>query len=245
MRPAHEYQHIFFDLDKTLTRSRLPMAPEHQELFERLCAERNVVIVTGGSLEQIQHQATSRFNGKYIAMPESGNHAIGKDGTEFWYEPLTETQLAAILQAVEELKRYFAISVKDENDLVENRGAQVGYSVLGFHEDADKKYAFDPGDTKRRAALVVLPDMVRQLDAAGISVVPAGTTTFNFIPKGKDKGHNIARLLVQMSWSKEDCIYIGDALFPGGNDAPVIGVIDTKPVADPNETFTFVEEILS
>ncbi len=221
------------------------MAPLHQELFERLCAERNVVIVTGGSLEQIQHQATARFNGKYIAMPESGNHAIDTDGREFWYEPLTPEQLEAIMRAVDELKRYFAITVKDENDLVENRGAQVGYSVLGFHEDVDKKYAFDPGDTKRRAALAALPHVVSQLDAAGVEVVPAGSTTFNFIPKGKDKGYNVARLVERMGWSKEDCLYIGDALFPGGNDEPVMGVIDTHSVADPDDTFRLVEEILA
>ncbi len=149
------------------------------------------------------------------------------------------------MRAVEELKHYFNIAVKDENDLVEERGAQVGYSVIGYHEDIEKKYAFDPGDVKRRAALNALPDMVRRLDTAGVEVIPAGTTTFNFIPKGKDKGHNVARLIERMGWSKKDCVYVGDALYPGGNDESVMNVIDTKSVEVPEDTFRFVEEILT
>lgn len=245
MRPAHEYRHVFFDLDKTLTKSRTPMAEEHQALFDRLCTERDVVIITGGTAAQIQAQTTSRFNGRYVTMSESGNHALDKDGAELWYEPLSDTQLEAIRRAIDTLKRYFNLAVKDESDLIEERGAQVGYSVIGYHEDIEKKYAFDPGDVKRQKALKALPDMVHELDAAGVDVVPAGTTTFNFIPKGKDKGHNVARLIERMGWKKEDCIYVGDALFPGGNDESVMGVIDTKPVADPDDTFEFVAEILS
>lgn len=221
------------------------MAPEHQELFLRLCAKRDVVVITGGSIEQIQHQVTACFDGMYVAMPESGNHALGKDGVEYWYEPLTPLQIAEIMHAIEELKGYFALPVKDENDLVENRGAQVGYSVIGYHEDMEKKYAFDPGDTKRQAALRALPAMVARLHAVGIAVGPAGTTTFNFIPEGKHKGYNVARIIERMGWEKKDCIYIGDALFPGGNDESVMNVIDTKSVADPVDTFRFVEEILS
>lgn len=239
------YRHIFFDLDKTLTKSRSAMDSGHQELFERLCAERDVVVVTGGSMEQIRAQVTPRFDNAYIAMPESGNRAVAKDGTQLWYEPLTPEQVEEIVCAVEALKKHFAIAVKDESDLVESRGAQVGYSVIGYHEDIEKKYAFDPGDAKRQAALRALPDVVAKLDAVGVTVEPAGTTTFNFIPKGKDKGHNVTRLIERMGWQKEECVYVGDALFPGGNDESVIGVIPTQPVADPDDTFRFVQEQLA
>lgn len=239
------YQHVFFDLDKTLTKSRSAMESAHQELFERLCAERDVIVVTGGSLEQIRAQVTLRFDTTYISMPESGNRAVDKDGTQLWYEPLTEIQIAEIMRAVDALKKHFNVEVKDENDLVESRGAQVGYSVIGYHEDLEKKYAFDPGDVKRQAALKALPDVVANLDAIGIAVEPAGTTTFNFIPKGKTKGYNVSRLIERMGWNTEECVYVGDALFPGGNDESVIGVIPTQPVADPDETFRFVQEVLS
>ena len=40
-------------------------------------------------------------------------------------------------------------------------------------------------------------------------------------------------------------MYVGDALFPGGNDETVIGVIPTHPVDSPDATFTFINQVIS
>jgi hypothetical protein len=47
-----------------------------------------------------------------------------------------------------------------------------------------------------------------------------------------------------MQWQKEDCLYIGDALFPGGNDETVVGVIPTQLVKDYHATYTYLSSIL-
>ena len=237
-------KHIFFDLDKTLTVSRTPMPPAHQELFERLCKEKDVVVVTGGSAAQIREQVTPRFDGKYWILAQSGNDARGKDSSVIWGETLNAAQAKAVADFIQILKNYFNVSVKDEGDLVENRGAQITYSVLGFHEDVAKKYAFDPDDSKRGAALAAFPAEVKKFMSVGIEVTPAGTTSFNFILAGKHKGFNIARFIEHEGWKKEDCVYVGDALFPGGNDESVIGVIPTHPVKDPDETFLYIRNDL-
>jgi HAD superfamily hydrolase (TIGR01484 family) len=238
-------KHFFFDLDKTLTASRSPMAPEHQETFERLCKTCDVCVVSGGSEEQIREQVTPRFDGMYYTLAQSGNHAVNADGTEMWNDALSPVQIAATLAFVEALKRHFNLDVKDPNDLVENRGAQISYSVIGFHESLEQKYAFDPDDSKRQAALAALPEELAALHAAGVEVTPAGTTTYNFVAMGRHKGFNIKRLLASMAWSAADCVYVGDALFPGGNDETVIGVIPTHPVKGPDDTFAFIREMLS
>ncbi|MBV9159858.1 MAG: HAD-IIB family hydrolase [Candidatus Kaiserbacteria bacterium] len=238
-------KYFFFDLDKTLTKSRSPMEPDHQELFDRLCSEREVVVVSGGNREQIREQVTPRFDKRYWTLAQSGNHAIDKSGQDLWNEELDTEQIAATFDFIESLKKYFNIAVKDPNDLVENRGAQISYSVIGFHEDSEKKYAFDPDDSKRQAALAALPEELQRLTEAGIEVTPAGTTTYNFIEAGKHKGFNIKRLLDRNGWSFDECVYVGDALFPGGNDETVIGVVPTKAVTGPDDTFAFIKEMLS
>ena len=241
---ANMLRHVFFDLDKTLTVSRTPLSSEHQDLFEKLCAEKDVVVVTGGSAEQIREQITPRFDGKYYMLAQSGNHCVDKNGDVPWNEALNETQIQAVFSFIELLKKDFAIPVKDSEDLTENRGAQITYSVLGFHEDNDKKYAFDPGDTKRRSALKTRSAEVENLKKSGVAVEPAGTTSFNFFLAGRHKGFNIERFLKLKSWEKDDCLYVGDALFPGGNDESVVGVIPTHPVKDPDETFDFIRNSL-
>ncbi len=237
-------KHFFFDLDKTLTTSRSPMAHAHAEIFERLCKERDVVVVTGGNMASIREQLPARTENAYYVLAQSGNHAVDKDGAIMWYEELSQEQTAAVLAFVDILKRHFKVAVKDEADLVEHRGAQIGYSVVGYHEDVAKKYAFDPGDAKRAAALAAHPAEVEHLRSLGIEAVPGGTTTINFYALGRHKGFNISRFLTRMNWQAEDCIYVGDALFPGGNDETVIGVIPTHAVENPDETFEFIESHL-
>ncbi|RJQ33974.1 HAD-IIB family hydrolase [Candidatus Parcubacteria bacterium] len=238
-------KHFFFDLDKTLTTSRSPLTVPHEELFDKLCAQNDVVVVSGGSSQQIREQITPRFDGRYFILAQSGNEAYDKSGTALWNEPLTEPQVKEIVAFIEKLKEYFNVPVKNENDLWENRGAQVSYSVIGFHEDIDKKYAFDPSEEKRQAALKALGDDRIALANAGVEVTPAGTTTFNFLPKGKHKGFNILRLIKQEAWRTEESIYVGDALFPGGNDESVIGIIPTYAVTNPDDTFKYIESIVS
>jgi hydroxymethylpyrimidine pyrophosphatase-like HAD family hydrolase len=220
------------------------MLPEHQTLFDQLLREKDVIVVSGGSVAQIHEQVTPRFNGRYFIMAQSGNQTLDKNGDELWNEPLNGTQITAIMHCIDILKNHFGIVVRDENDIVENRGAQISYSVIGFHEDIAKKYAFDPGDKKRQAALAANPEEVAALTAAGVAVEPAGTTVFNFIPLGKNKGYNITRFIEDQGWNKEDCVYVGDALFPGGNDSTVIGIIPTHPVKDHNDTFDYIKNDL-
>jgi len=217
------------------------MPDAHQEILKKLCARKDVVVVTGGQISQIRKQVPPSFDGQYFALSQSGNHAIAKNGEILWSERFTDGQKAAILSLVKVIHDEVAIPVIDENDLVEDRGSQISYSLLGHHEDTAKKEAFDPGAKKRLHILAEHKAEVEKLRIAGADVRPGGTTTFDFTIAGKDKGFNILRLIRHEGWKKEDCIYIGDALFAGGNDETVIGVIPTHAVKDPDDTFDFVK----
>jgi len=237
-------EHFFFDLDNTLTPSRAAMAPHHAPIFQELCARHDVVVVTGGAEEQIQKQIPFPSSGNFTMLSQQGNYAIAKDGMLLWYETVTPEQEAAVRAFADLLTAELALSVSDPNDLFENRGSQLAYSTLGFHAANELKYAYDPDQSKRRALLAAHPEEIAQLRAAGVEAIPAGSTTIDFILKGKNKGYNIRRLIEKVNWHKDDCLYIGDALFPGGNDETVIGVIPTKAVKNPDETFEYLSSIL-
>ncbi|HEY4516549.1 MAG TPA: HAD-IIB family hydrolase [Candidatus Paceibacterota bacterium] len=236
-------KHIFFDLDNTLTKSRRRIDLRHEELFARLCAERDVIVVTGGTQIHIEEQL-GPSKGGYFILAQSGNHAVDKNGGTLWEEKLSGQQTQACLDFIEKLKRAFAITVKDESDLIDNRGAQIGYSVIGYHEDPAKKDAFDAGFARRKAMLAQFRDEVGNLRVVGIEVFPAGSSGFNFTIIGKDKGVNVARLMQREHWNKDECIYVGDALDPGENDYSVVGVIATHAVSSPDETFEYVKTLL-
>jgi phosphomannomutase len=237
-------KHFFFDLDGTLTRSHVVIDPAHVNILLRLCEVKDVVVVTGGTYLDIQRQLTPSLSGKYFSLAQSGGHGVTKTGDELWRVVISPEQTALILELIEKMKRSFDIEVRDEKDCVELRGSQVSYSVLGYNEDVEKKYAFDPDFSKRKQMLFTYAADVEGLRSIGIEVAVGGTTTFNFTLIGQDKGSNVARLIQREQWNKTDCIYVGDALNPGENDYAVVGVIDTHPVKDPKDTFEFISKML-
>lgn len=237
-------KHFFFDLDGTLSRSRTLMAVPHQAPFKALCAKKDVIVITGGQVSQIEKQIPPEFTGMYFALSQSGNVAVNREGTTIWNEKLQPEQKEVILALVQKIHDEQALTVKDENDLIEDRGSQISYSLIGHHEDVTKKEAFDPGAKKRLAILSAHEADMPALHAAGVDVRPGGTTTFDFIIAGRHKGFNVTRLIEHEGWVKEDCVYVGDALFPGGNDETVVGVIPTHAVQGPDETFKFIKEML-
>lgn len=237
-------KHLFFDLDGTLTRSHAPINPAHVAPLVRLCAEKDVIVVTGGTAADIKKQLGPQLDGLYFSLAQSGGHALDKDGAELWRVQISPEQTTPILDLIEKMKRSFDIKVRDEKDCVELRGSQVSYSVLGYNEDVDKKYAFDPDFSKRKDMLARYPEEVAHLKSIGIEVAVGGTTTFNFTLIGQDKGSNVARLIERRQWDKDACLYVGDALNPGENDYAVVGVITTHAVKDENDTFDFISSNL-
>ncbi len=237
-------KHFFFDVDKTLTPSRSLMLEEHQLIFGRLCKAANVVAVSGAQESQIRAQIPHAFDGLYFVLAQNGNHAIDKNGSTLWREELRDSEIKAIMEFIKKIRAELDLQVKDENDLIENRGSQISYSLIGHHEDLEKKSAFDPDASLRRSILERHSTDLEKLKENKVEVKIGGTTTLDFFSWGKNKGFNIARFIEKYGWKKEDCIYIGDALFPGGNDEMVIGIIPTRSVKDYHETYAYLKSIL-
>lgn len=246
MQPS-AYKHIIFDMDGTLIPSRSPMKAEHREPFLELCAARDVAVITGQDTEHME-QFLPPQKGNYFVMSRQGNWTVDRDGNTLWQEHVTPEQAAAVeafgKTLTDEFLRDEGMTLRDPNDIFENRVSQLATSVVGFHAPNEIKYSVDPHQTKRQELLTRHADEVASLLSLGIQVMPAGTTTYDFILAGKHKGYNVTRLIEREGWKKEDCVYVGDALFKGGNDEAVIGVIDTHAIKDPDETFEYVKEIL-
>ncbi len=220
-------KHLFFDLDDTVTASRTLMEPEVYELYASL--SQDIVVVSGAQVSQIDTQI---HHLPVFRLGQNGNQAVGPKNEILWTEYLTPEQVSEVLTHVEKLKKMYTGSVRNEDDLVENRGAQISYSLIGHHEDLENKKKCDPDRQVRLSLLERAPFISDELE-----VKIGGTTCFDYFQKGRHKGYNVMRLIDRMGWRKEDCVYFGDALFPGGNDETVIGVIDTFPVKNHLHTY--------
>lgn len=216
--------HLFFDLDNTVTRSRSKINSELKELLAT--TPHTVIIVSGAICSQIAFQVDGV---PCYKLGQNGNHALTPDDAVLWEERLSQADEATIHTHIHSIPRPWPVS--NENDLVEDRGCQISFSLLGHHEDISTKEAFDPHGEKRKVILAENP-----LISDHLQVKIGGTTCLDYTAKGKHKGFYVARLITQMNWDFDDCIYFGDMLFPGGNDESVIGVIETRPVENPEDT---------
>lgn len=225
-------KHLFFDLDDTVTLTRTPMEDSIYELYKSLTHD--IIVISGATAEQIAHQTK---NLPFYKLGQNGNHAISPTGEVFWDEPLTEIQTKIIQDHIERLKSQHELKVNNESDLVEHRGAQISYSLIGHHEEVAKKKLCDPDRSLRLKLLSLEP-----LDHDEVEVKIGGTTCFDYFPKGRHKGFNVKRLIEHRGWNADECIYFGDALVPGGNDEAVIGVIETFPVLNHLHTYEILQK---
>ncbi len=237
-------KHIFFDLDNTLTPSKSLILPEHVPILKQLTEQAGVIVVSGHGEKDIKKHLRDELLGTYHILGQNGNRAETKDGTILWNRSLSDAQKAAILSFTDKLRAHLNYNVKDEDDIIDDRDSQIAYSLIGHHEDYAKKVAFDPKHEIRLGLLRQFAEDVEALKEADVEVRSGGTTVLDFFELGKNKGYNVAAFIEAMGWDKAESLYMGDALFSGGNDETVVGVIETQAVEGPQDTFTFIKEML-
>ena len=72
-----------------------------------------------------------------------------------------------------------------------------------------------------------------------------GTTSIDVTKKGVDKAYGIEKIRRYLNIQKEDMLFIGDAVFPGGNDYSVEEAgVRTIQVSEPEETKKIIQGLL-
>ena len=105
----------------------------------------------------------------------------------------------------------------------------------------EEKKKWDPDFVKRKKMKAFLDESIPEF-----SVRLGGTTSVDVTKLGIDKAYGIRKLRDILDITIKEMIFIGDALFPGGNDYPAkeAGVVSIQ-VRDPNETKRVIEAIIA
>lgn len=206
-------RHIFLDLDNTVTESRQKISPQVKKALEKL--QVRLYVISGASKEQMEYQLDGLL---CTILAQSGND------TPLWKNELTGKEYF-------ECERHFLQFLSlGTQDVIENRGSQIAVSLVGHNRNSKIKKIFDPKQIIRQAILKQHPFKSKTLTCR-----IAGTTCFDYTHKNGTKGKNIACWIKEKKLNKKDCIYYGDALFKGGNDESVKGVIKTISVKNPED----------
>ena len=104
-----------------------------------------------------------------------------------------------------------------------------------------EKEKWDPDYAKRKQIKAILDKHIPQF-----SVRIGGSTSIDITKPGIDKAYGIKKLHEILHISLQEMIYIGDALFVGGNDYPAEKAgVDSIPVKGPDETKRVIEAIIA
>jgi phosphomannomutase len=240
---------IVFDLDGTLAESKLPLDAEMATLLGQLLRAVQGAIISGGGWPQFEKQVLSylaqdTLMNNLSLLPTCGTKFYKYDGgwKELYSEDFLPPQKKRIIDALNEAVETAGFGVgKHWGDLIEDRGSQITFSALGQKAPLDEKKKWDPDFAKRRKIKAILDVLIPEY-----SIQLGGSTSIDVTRPGIDKGYGIEKLRDVLGVGVKEMLFIGDALFPGGNDYPAKEAgVDSIQVRDPNETKRVIEAIIA
>ena len=241
---------VAFDLDGTLAQSKQPIDADMARLLADLLDVAAVAVISGGDWPQFEKQVIARLPKsakvqRLFIMPTTGSKLYrATDGkwAAVYADNFTEDEGEKIRAALD--KAVAAAGLKGEKiwgEQVEDRGSQITFSGLGQEAPLDAKSVWDPDQKKRKALQATLRQALPDL-----SINLGGTTSVDITQKGVDKAYAMRRLAKESGVPTEDMLFMGDATYPGGNDAPVPEAgMDTITVRDARDCQTAIAAVVA
>jgi hypothetical protein len=240
---------IVFDLDGTLAKSKSALDPEMSTLLHDLLGVAKVAVISGGDWPQFEKQLLSHLPkdeslSNLSVLPTCGTKFFRYSGnwTKIYSEDFTADEKKKIIDSLSKAFQESGFKVeKVWGEVIEDRGSQITLSALGQQAPLAEKVKWDPDFSKRQKIKAILDPLI-----PGFSVRLGGATSIDVTKPGIDKAYGIGKLRDILGVSLREMIYIGDALFPGGNDYPAeqAGVISI-PVRGPEDTKLVIEAIIA
>jgi hypothetical protein len=241
---------IVFDLDGTLAESKSSIDAEMSGLLHELLGIIKVAIISGGDWPQFEKQVLSKLpNDECLEnlslLPTCGTkfyeYAAGNWG-KIYSEDFTDDEKKKIIGSMTKAIEETGFKEKKVwGETIEDRGSQITYSALGQQAPLEEKIKWDPDFTKRKKIKGLLDTFI-----PAFSVRLGGSTSIDVTNPGIDKAYGIKKLRDTLGIAIQEMIFIGDALFPGGNDYPAeeAGVVSIR-VKNPTESKRVIETIVA
>lgn len=250
---------IVFDLDGTLAKTKAPMDKEMDRLLNKLLAAKKVAVIGGGKYAIFKYQLLNELTAPKELLKNL--FLFPTTSTSFYrYNSGWKNVYAHKLskQEVDKIKKTFQRVFKEINyqhpkktygTVIENRGTQVTFSalgqdvvdVLGKKKGVAMKEQWLKGNKAVKMKITKL--MTKYLP--NLEVHAAGFTSIDVTKKGIDKAYGLHQIEKYLGIPIKQMLFIGDAIFTGGNDYAVVKTgVDYFPVEGPEQTKKIIKSLL-
>ena len=240
---------IVFDLDGTLAESKSPIDAEMATLLGALLAIVKVAVISGGNWPQFEKQLLSNLPAddrlkNLSLLPVCGTkfYQYRSSWSPLYSEDIAKEDKEKVIRSLEQVTSCPDFKAEETwGERIEDRGSQITFSALGQDAPLEKKKNWDPDFAKRKKIKARLDPLI-----PGFSVRLGGSTSVDVTKPGVDKAYGIGKLRDTLGIAVAEMMFIGDALFPGGNDYPAreAGVLSIQ-VRDPSESKHIIETIVA
>ena len=216
---------FIFDVDGTLTPSRLRMTKEFAKFFDKWSEKNKYYLVTGSDLPKMEEQVP-------LAYLERAEGLFTCCGNQFWREGNTKqwkTDWKLIynnkFNPPKDLIKYLERKVlKSEypnrcGNHIEDRGSMVNFSVVGrdcTQEQREDYFEWDKAMGERNIMCMEIKGTY-----PGVDAVVGGQISIDIYPKGNDKSQVLNVIEQERLIPPSEYIFIGDGIENGGNDYPL------------------------
>jgi len=243
---------IIFDLDGTLAPSKSFLTEGIADLLRRLLKEKSIAVISGASFIQFSDEFLSRLKAdtsvlsRLFILPTNGAELYTYENGNWvskYSKKISEEQKSKIISTLNHvLSQHIDLLPKHTvGKTIEDRGNQITFSALGQQALIKDKALWDPNQDKRR---IIRGQLYKLLPDFSISI--GGMTSIDITEKGVDKAFGIREVCKTSGFDIKDSIYVGDAIYPDGNDAPALETgIAVQKVLYPSDTALFIRKLLN
>ena len=218
---------FMFDIDGTLTPSRLRMTEKFAKFFDKWSNENKYYLVTGSDLDKTKEQLPIAYIDKAEAIFTCCGNQMWRDNeliydNKFELTSKLKNSLEVILMSNQYPHRY--------GNHIEDRGSMVNFSIVGRNcnqEQREHFFKWDEEKGERKKISTFLKHKFKDLDA-----VLGGQISIDIYPKGMDKSQIFNVIEQERLVQPDEYIFIGDRTERGGNDYPLAVLMDNTENCD-------------
>lgn len=243
---------VVFDLDGTLTESKTKLDAEMSALLCKLLEIKIVGVMGGGSYQQFTKQflrflacPRESYNNLFL-FPTSGARLYRYRGGrwELNYQiDLSAEEKKSILGAFKKAFRDIGYTppTRTYGPIIEDRGTQITFSGAGQRAPLPVKEKWNKTCDRRRELKAALEKYLPRFE-----IRLGGFTSVDVTKKGIDKAYGVRQLKKITRLPLKKMVYIGDALYEGGNDSAVFKTgIDALAVTGPEDVKYLLRKALA
>ncbi len=250
---------IVFDLDGTLTETKSNLKSDMSWVLGQLLKEKKVAVIGGGTYKQFRKQFISELDcspklfKNLFLFPTTATafYQYDRGWKKVYSYELSKEERQEVKDAFHDVFKeiHYVPPAKTYGRVIEDRKSQVTFSALGQDVVAmlgEKGVRLKEEWTKKNTPIKLKIAKLVQKRLPELEVHAAGFTSIDVTRKGIDKAYGVRQIEKHLHIPIKNMIFIGDALFPGGNDyaARRTGV-ECIAVRGPVDTKKVIQDILS